>query len=97
MTSTMQERTEEQAETVRRLEILSNGRWTVDAGALDVDEHQGCANDTDHGLGTCYVRPIRRSADVDMPDLDGVCPNCALNYLASELRDGDWVCVDVTL
>lgn len=96
ITSTPRQRADEQWETVKRFNALSNGRWTVDAGALDVDEHELCANDTAHGLGACYIRVMPRERDVNTPDLDGVCPECGIEYLTRELRDGDYAGVEVT-
>src|SRR5947209_5319821 len=96
MSTTMQERASEQWETVKRFNALSNHHWTVDAGELDVDEHEMCANDTSHGPGTCYIKLMPREQAVDVPDLDGVCPDCGIQYLTTELRDGDYAGVDVT-
>jgi hypothetical protein len=76
----------EQVETIARLNALSNLDWTVEADALDVDEWEGCANDTDHGLGTCY---FDRGGN-------GMCPDCAVNYLTRHLLAGDYISVDVT-
>lgn len=81
-----QDRYAEQAETVKRLNALASPDWTVDADGLDVEEHEGCANDTAHGLGTCYM----------VPDVDGVCPNCAIEYLTQNLFAGSYISVDVT-
>lgn len=85
ITSTPQQRADEQWDTVKRLNALSNHHHTVEADALDVDETQGCANDTDHGLGTCYS-----------VHMDGLCPSCAVQFLTQHLSDGDYVSIDVT-
>lgn len=94
--ATLKDRHQEQQETVKRLNALTSLNWTVDAGDLDVDEHQGCANDSDHGLGTCYIRLMPREREVDAPDFEGVCPDCGIEYLTRELLVGDFACVDVT-
>lgn len=85
-TQTHPSRLMEQYETVARLNALSNLDWTVEAEALDVDEHEGCANDTDHGPGTCYFGH----------QSEGVCPDCAVRYLSGHLLVGDYISVDVT-
>jgi hypothetical protein len=89
-------RADGQRETVKRYSALSNTRWTIDVGELDVAEHAMCAEDTAHGLGTCYIKVTPRERDVNTPDLDGVCPDCGIGYLTKELRDGDYACVEVT-
>jgi hypothetical protein len=91
----------EQVETIARLNALSNLDWTVEADALDVDEWEGCANDTDHGLGTCY---FDRGGNGMCPEGtcyfdrggNGMCPDCAVNYLTRHLLAGDYISVDVT-
>lgn len=87
---------DEQAETVKRFSTLTNCDWTVDAGPLDVDEHDMCANDSDHGRGTCYIRLMPRDRQADAPDLEGVCPDCGIEYLTREFLAGDYACVEVT-
>jgi hypothetical protein len=96
MTTEMKRRADEQWETVKRFNALSNSRWTVDAGELDVDEHEMCAEDTAHGPGTCYIKLMPRERNVNTPDLDGVCPDCGIGYLTRELRDDDYASVEVT-
>jgi len=85
ITSSLKQRADEQWETVTRLNALSNHHWTVDAGPLDVDETQGCANDTAHGLGTVHNE-----------HMDGLCPDCAIGYLTQNLVLDSYISVDVT-
>jgi len=75
---------DEQAATVARLNALTTHDWTVDAGPLPTIATEKCANDSAHGWGTCYA-----------PDLDGVCPDCAINYLRWVLVAGAHVALDV--
>lgn len=84
--ATTTDRRDEQTETIKRLNALTSLDWTVDADGLAVEEYQGCANDTDHGLGTCYAAP----------DVDGLCPNCMISYLTQNLVAGSYIAVDVT-
>ncbi|MGH7743402.1 MAG: hypothetical protein ACREQ5_01075 [Candidatus Dormibacteria bacterium] len=84
-------RRDEQVETVKRLNALSSLDWTVDADALTrvggIPEvaTDMCANDSDHGLATCYW------ADEE----DGLCPDCAVRILIAVLVVGSYISVDV--
>ncbi len=74
-----------QADTIARLDSLSTVDWTVDAGALNTEATEVCANDSAHGPGTCYTL-----------DADGLCPDCVEDYLRTwVLEAGVFVSVDV--
>lgn len=74
----------DQATTIQRLENLTGGAWTVEAGPLDETATQGCSIDYAHGPGT-----------VCLPGCDELCPGCALAILDAGLCSGDYVSVDV--
>lgn len=76
----------EQTETVNRLNALTSLDWTIDADAIPTYSAQLCANDSDHGPGTCWS-----------PDMDGLCPSCAIQYLTQNLVAGSYISVDVTV
>jgi hypothetical protein len=77
----------EQAATVVRLNGIPDKLripCIVDAGPLPTVATEKCADDSAHGWGTCYA-----------PDLDGACPDCAINYLRWVLVAGAHVALDV--
>lgn len=74
-----------QDDTIARLNALTTPEWRVDAAGLPTEATEACANDSDHGPGTCYL-----------PGADGLCPDCAVTYLGRwVLLAGAHVAVDV--
>ena len=56
-------------------------RWEVDAGPLDVEAFEDCANDSDHGPATVYGLP---------GCVDGFCLGCAVRDIELTHRDPHW-------